>query len=237
MYELLRKNRLKLRKELRYSNERKFFSPLSLSQYEITLPRIISYVSGKLIDLGCGDMPYREFIIDRINTYDSLDVEKEVEDITFIGDIQDMNMIVSETYDSAMCLEVLNYVPDPFKALSEIYRILKKDGYLILSVCHLSRILDEPYDLYRYTKYGLKYLLEKTGFQVVEIVPKSGIFSFLGHQFSTVFVCVFWHIPVLKKIVFFLNKWFCSKLCFWLDRNFEKKKLFASGYACVAKKR
>jgi len=237
MYELLRKNRLRLRKEMRYSDKRKFFSPSVLSQYEVTLPRIISYVNGKLIDLGCGDMPFKKFIIDKVTAYDSLDIEKVNHDVMFIGDIQDMNMIPTETYDSAICLEVLEYVPNPFKALSETYRILRKNGCLILSVCHLSRLHDEPYDLYRYTKYGLKYLLEKAGFQVAEIVPTAGFFSFLGHQFSTIFVCLFWHIPILKSIVFFLNKWFCTKLFFWLDENVEKRKILALGYVCVAKKR
>jgi SAM-dependent methyltransferase len=237
MYELLRRNRLRLGEELRDSDRRRFFSPSLLSEYEVTLPRIIAHVNGKIIDLGCGDMPFRKFVVDKVGEYHSLDIEKKVADVMFVGDIQDMNMIPSETYDSAICLQVLNYVANPFKALSEIQRILRKDGRLILSVCHLSRILDEPYDLYRYTNYGLKYLLEEAGFKVMEIVPTGGIFCFLGHQFSTIFVCLFWHIPVLKNVVFFLNKWFCAKLCFWLDKNIEKRKVLALGYTCVAKKK
>jgi len=237
MYELLRRNRLRLGEELRDSDRRRFFSPALLSEYEVTLPRIIAHANGKLIDLGCGVIPFRKFIIDKVTTYDSLDMEKKIADVTFIGDIQDMNMIAEETYDSAICLNVLEYVPNPGKALSEVYRILKRDGWFILSVCHLSRLHDEPYDFYRYTKHGLKYLLEKAGFRVAEIVPTGGIFCFLGHQFSTIFVCLFWHIPILKNVVFFLNKWFCAKLCFWLDKNIEKRKVLALGYACVAKKK
>ena len=41
----------------------------------------------------------------------------------------------------------------------------------------------------------------------------------------------------MKRIVFFLNKWFCVKLCWLLDKVLDKKKIFSLEYACVAEKR
>ncbi len=234
---LLERNRLRVNKELRSAKQRRFFSPATYSDYQVKVPALLAYASGRLIDIGCGDMQYKELIPDKVTQYDSLDIERRVAEVNFVGDIQNMNMIGNNSYDSAVCFEVLEHVQNPFRAIAEINRILKKGGILILSVPHLARLHEEPNDFFRYTKYGLTSLLENAGLEVLEITPQGGIFSFLGHQFSTIFVCLFWHIPIIKRIVFFINKWLCLKPCCLLDKVFDKEKIFALGYICVAQKR
>ena len=237
MKELIKKNRLKVNEELRSAERRRFFSPASYGGYQVTVPLILEYAHGELIDIGCGDMPFKDIIRGKVTLYDSLDIERRVSDVKYVGDIQNMDIIEDCRYDSAVCLEVIEHVQNPFQAVAEIYRILKKGGILILSVPHLSRLHEEPNDFFRYTKYGLQSLLEGAGFKVLKITPQGGIFSFIGHQFSTIFVCMFWHIPIIKKIVFLMNKWFCVKVCYLLDKMFDDKKIFALGYTCVAQKR
>lgn len=236
MYKLIQKNRLKLNNELGNSLKRKFFSPALLCEYENTLPRIRANATGRLLDVGCGSMPFKKFIQNSVTEYHGLDIERRTENVQFLGDIQDMKMIESESYDTVICLNVLEHIPNPFRATTEIYRVLKKRGKLILSVPHPARLHEEPHDYYRFTKYGLNFVLNKAGFEVLKIIPNGGLFCFLGHQFSTIFVCLFWHIPVLKNIVFFLNRYLCTELCFWFDKVVEKKKNFALGYICIAKK-
>jgi SAM-dependent methyltransferase len=237
MKELLRRNRQKVNEDLRSAEQRKFFSPTTYSAYQVTTPAILAYAHGKLIDIGCGDMPYKDLILDKVTQYDTLDIERRVAEVKFVCDIQNMDIISDNSYDSAVCLEVLEHVQNPFQAIAEVHRILKKGGMLILSVPHLSRLHEEPNDFFRYTKYGIQFLLEDAGFKVLKITERAGIFSFLGHQFSTVFVCLLWHIPIIKRIVFFVNKWLCVKPCYLLDKIFDKKKIFALGYTCVAQKR
>lgn len=237
MKKLLRKNRLKFNQELRTAEERKYFSPATYSTYQVTTPIILRYAYGKLIDIGCGDMPYKDLLVDKVNQYDTLDIERRAPGVKFVSDIHNINIINDNSYDSAICLEVLEYVRNPFQALAEVKRILKKNGILILSAPHLSRLHEEPNDFFRYTKYGLQSLLEETGFEVLEIIPRAGLFSFLGHQLSTALICLFWHIPIIKHLVFFINKWFCIKPCYLLDRVFDQRKTFALGYTCVARKR
>ncbi len=234
---LLARNRQKINEELRSPHDRRFFTAAFFGANKTTVPAIENYARGKMIDVGCGDLPYKEIIVKHVDRYDTFDIEKRVPEVMFVGDIQNMEEIADESYDSALCLEVLEHVPHPFDGFSELGRILKKDGVLIMSVPHLSRLHEEPWDFYRYTKYALKSILEERGFEIVEITSRGGLFSFLGHQFSTVFVCLFWHIPVIKHIVFFLNKWLCVKPCRWLDRHLDKKGMFALGYTVVAKKK
>jgi len=232
---LLKRNRLKINQDLKASEKRRFFSPATFGDSKVTIPAITKYCRGNLIDIGCGDMPYRDVIARYVSRYDSLDVERRVPGVTFVSDVQDMDVVADESYDSAVCFEVLEHVPDPIKALSEIHRILKENGVLILTAPHLSRVHEAPYDFFRYTQYGLVSLLKNTGFNILEIKTRGGIFSFLGHQVSTIFLCLFWHLSVIKDIVFFFNKWVVVKLCYYLDRVLGPGP-FPLGYTAVVQK-
>ena len=95
--------------------------------------------------------------------------------IDFEADAQDMSgVIASDRYDTVLFLEVLEHVPNPFKVVAELFRILRSGGKVILSVPHLSRLHEEPYDFYRYTKYGLRHLFEEAGFKDIQIIPRGG---------------------------------------------------------------
>ncbi len=234
--ELIRANRRKLDQDLGTSPQRRLFSPAYYSQYDVTLPLIRKYAKGKLVDLGCGDMPFRHLIADCVSVYDSLDLFPR-QQVTYVGNIQDMNMIASESYDTAICLEVLEHVPDPFQAVREIGRILKPDGVLILSVPHLSRLHDEPYDFYRYTHYGIRRLLEQGELRVLSMVKRGGVFSFIGHQMATLLLGLVWHIPVIRNVSWFVNSWVFTRACYSLDQLLDAGGTMAMGYSAVAIKK
>jgi 2-polyprenyl-3-methyl-5-hydroxy-6-metoxy-1,4-benzoquinol methylase len=236
MYGLLTRNRIRINEEVDLE-KRKYFSPASYADYQGTAPIIGQYLYGKCIDLGCGQAPFRRIAASVTSEYDTLDIENRIGDLTFHADVCDMGIVADALYDSALCLQVLEHVPDPFAAMREINRVLKRGGVLVLSVPHISRLHEEPHDYYRYTKYGLRYLAEVAGFDVLSIMPTGGLFSFFGHQVSTVLVLPVWHIPIAKWLVFALNKWLVTLPCYTLDRLTDKKKKFALLYTCVLSKR
>lgn len=236
MQPYLKRARARIERDLIHSPERRYFSPVFYGQYQITLPLIQQHARGRFIDLGCGEMPYRQFIEGQVEAYDSFDVESRTAGVTYIGDIQNMQAVAGNRYDSAACLEVLEHVPDPFRAVSEIYRILRPGGILVLSVPHLSRLHEEPNDFYRYTRYGVRRLLEQAGFQVESVVQRGGLFSFLGHQTSTLLLGLAWPVPVVKQAAWFINKWLITRGAFGLDRLVDHTGLYALGYTAVARK-
>jgi hypothetical protein len=78
---------------------------------------------------------------------------------------------------------------------------------------------EEPRDFYRYTKYGLKYLFEKNGFEIVELKPLSGFWVTFGQELVYYLYRfrkggrlnpLWWIIPVLgifiQGICYLLNK-------------------------------
>ena len=56
-------------------------------------------------------------------------------------------------------------------------------GIAIYSVPFIWHLHEEPRDFYRFSKYGLKYLFEKVGFEIVEIKALSGFWVTFGQLF------------------------------------------------------
>ena len=236
IYALIKRNRLRFTEEMRDSPDLYLYSPSTYSRYVAAHGCIDRHVSGKVLDVGCGNMSFPSAVLARADEYDGLDIERRVPGVKYVADVQDMHMIAPETYDTVLCLEVLEHTPEPSQGLSEIFRVLKPRGVLIVTVPHLARLHEEPNDFYRYTKYGLQFLLESAGFEVMEITPRAGVVSLIGHQFSTVTLGLSWHIPLINRLVFALNRWLWVRPCLWLDSVLDRNGLLALRYAAVARK-
>jgi len=94
------------------------------------------------------------------------------------GDIYDLPL-KSACTDLVLCTEVLEHVFETRRALSEVYRILKKGGLLVLST-PLIMGEHETHDYYRFTLECLKVHVREIGFEVVDVQTRGGIFSALG---------------------------------------------------------
>jgi SAM-dependent methyltransferase len=125
----------------------------------------------KILNIGSGGDIY-----DRIKTIPQSDVvqldidEKREPDI--VADACNMHMLEDDSFDLVFAMEVLEHIPTPQAAVDEINRVLKPGGKFICSVPFLFPIHDEPYDFYRYTKYGLKHLLRE--FKDITITERNG---------------------------------------------------------------
>lgn len=236
MLALLREGRQKIEEDIQSWADWYCFSPTFYAQYQTVLPLMHHHIRGKTVDLGCGNAPFKDYLADHVSVYHTLDLWPRSDEVTYVGDVQNMDMISSDSYDSAICLEVLEHVPNPCHALGEINRILKPDGTVIISVPHLSRLHDVPYDYFRFTIYGLHHLLSESGFEVLEVQRKGGLFSFIGHQVSTLILSVAWSVPGLQQVIWFLNKWCVTQLCYRMDTLFDRNGFFALGYVGVARK-
>lgn len=235
--DLLRDSRETIEKELPHLPRRRYFSPAFLCQYRVVSRLIRQYVKrGSTLDLGCGTMPFRSVVRRRGIAYHGMDLSPRSDDVACIGDIHRIPIVSGRSYDSVICLEVLEHIVNPPQALAEIYRVLKPEGVLIVSAPHLSRLHDEPRDYFRFTGYGLRHLLEQAGFEVLDIVQKGGLFSFLGHQISTLVLGLAWPVPGLRQTAWSLNRLLVTVPCCELDRIFRWSRLFALGYVAVGRK-
>jgi SAM-dependent methyltransferase len=135
--------------------------------------------SGVLYDLGCGESPYRDFFLGYCTEYIGVDWSESVHHITanVIADLNAALPINSDVADTVISISVLEHLAEPQCLLNEAYRILKPGGHLILQVPWQWWIHEAPYDYFRYTPYGLEYMLKKAGFKNINVEPQSGFFS------------------------------------------------------------
>src|SRR4030095_5709220 len=75
--------------------------------------------------------------------------------------------LADAVFDVVLCTEVLEHLPEPQRALDEMFRVLKPSGTLLLTTRFLFPIHDAPHDYFRFTKYGLRYLLRR--FEILEV--------------------------------------------------------------------
>ncbi|MDQ3766085.1 MAG: methyltransferase domain-containing protein [Actinomycetota bacterium] len=82
----------------------------------------------------------------------------------------------SESFDGVLCIEVLEHVPDPSRAVSELHRVLQPGGVMLLTVPFMlgyhGKIGDYD-DFFRYTDDGLYLLLHE--FKNVRVEPRGGL--------------------------------------------------------------
>lgn len=94
-----------------------------------------------------------------------------------VSNLNEKIELADEVADTIISLSVLEHLCEPQVMLREAYRILRPGGGIILQVPWQWWVHEAPYDYFRYTPYGLKYIFEKAGFVDVVVEPQSGFFT------------------------------------------------------------
>jgi ubiquinone/menaquinone biosynthesis C-methylase UbiE len=79
---------------------------------------------------------------------------------------------------------VIEHVQNSENFLKEINRVLSIGGTLILTAPQMGRLHGIPHDYYRFTKYGLTFLLESHGFKIRFLEPHGGFWRAMGSHFN-----------------------------------------------------
>ncbi len=144
-----------------------------------------AHLKGRLIDIGCGTKPYEQLLAPYIDEHIGVDHEHTFHDKSNIDLIGTAYEIPSDdsSFDSAVCTAVLEHLEEPEMALRECNRVLKPGGVAIYSVPFIWHIHEEPRDFYRFSNYGLEYLFNKVGFEIIEVKALSGFWVTFGQLF------------------------------------------------------
>lgn len=138
---------------------------------------------SRVLDAGAGDSRYRDLFNSHV--YESADFAqvqgKAYAPIDHVCDLRAIP-VADASFDAILCTQVLAHLPEPREALRELGRILRPGGQLLLSCPFSFQENERPFDFYRYTRYGLQHLLEKTGFNVIQLEPLCGYLSLLQYQ-------------------------------------------------------
>lgn len=150
----------------------------------------LDYFKGKLVDIGCGKMPYKKYILEnsKVSAYIGVDIENAIiydkdikPDLVWNG----INLPVeSNSCDFVLATEILEHCPHPEIIFKESYRILKDGGIMFITTPFIFPLHESPHDEYRYTPYSLQRLALKHGFKKNEIYSLGGINASLAQILS-----------------------------------------------------
>ena len=165
-------------------------------------------LSGDILDFGCGSKPYESLFVNA-TSYIGVDVRVSGHDhkdsrIDVYYDGRTLPF-PDNHFDSAVCFEVFEHVFNIDELLTEIRRVLKPGGQLLMSIPFAWDEHEIPYDFARYTSFGIKSVLERNAFEVLEMRKTTTYILALCQVF----------IAYLSRYVFPKNN-FVSKVVFQL---------------------
>lgn len=126
-------------------------------------------IVGKTLDVGCGNKPYAYLY--RSDEYIGLEIDSMANRQAKKADyFYDGNKFpfTDESFDSVVANEVFEHVFNPDQFLNEVARVLRPKGMVLMTLPFVWDEHEQPYDFARYSSFGIKSLLQRHGFEVVE---------------------------------------------------------------------
>lgn len=202
---------------------------------------IANYAKGDFLDLGCGNKPYETLYAPVTKTQVGCDIiQSDRNRVDVICPVTEL-AFPDARFDTVLATQVLEHVFEHDKMMSEINRVLRPGGQVILTVPFAWELHEEPYDFFRYTKHGLKSLFEQHGFVIDYIRPNGGKWA-AAYQLRT---NAMYHSfrkrktlgNKLKKLLFMELRLTQLRNLFaiWLDKKY-RDEIFTLNYILVAHK-
>lgn len=178
-----RPNALVLQTANRYKISRKATNSVLANDLLLReVQKAVPYVRGRLLDVGCGEKPYKDVLSPHVSSYVGIDLPQTIHAQSEIDAFANAHHLPfkKETFDTVLCLEALEHVERPLDVIREIHAVLRKGGTLILSAPQNYCLHNDPADFYRFTKQGLAELVgNQAGFAIRHIHSLGGTREFL----------------------------------------------------------
>jgi len=154
-------------------------SPVYFQPLEQELEPVGRYLSGRMLNAGCGTRDISEFLRDHgVTEVTRYDIASNDPDVV-IGPIESMPF-AADSFDSALCNAVLEHVEDAERGIRELARVVRKGGYLVVTVPFLQPYHPTPGDFRRYTADGLAQLGRNAGLEVIDMLPVHSLAQTIG---------------------------------------------------------
>lgn len=206
----------------------------------------------KILDAGAGELKYKkfcehlEYTSQDFGQYNGEGNSEGLQTKTWdnskldiVSDIVNIP-VKNSSFGAIMCVEVLEHLPRPEKAIDEFARILEKDGILILTApfCSLTHFAPFFYQT-GFSKYWYEKVLKEKGFLIMEIKANGNYFEYLAQEvkrltsvakkYSRLNIFMRFLIDVVKYPIIFA-------LTYLSKKNRGSEELLCFGFNIIAKK-
>jgi hypothetical protein len=133
-----------------------------------TLPPLVAATDdhGAVLDVGCGEQPFRPLVEGRGRRYVGMDVAQNGTNTVDILSTLEEAQAPARRYPLIVCTEVLEHVADIDAAFAGLRRLAATGGAVVLTVPFVFPLHMEPYDFRRLTLHGVQRLAADHGFSV-----------------------------------------------------------------------
>lgn len=188
---------------------------------------------ARVLDAGAGEGAYARFFTRQRYVGVDLavgDPQWDYRRLDAVGDLLRLPFR-SASFDACLNAVTLEHVRDPARAVEEMARALKPGGRLLLVAPQDWEIHQAPHDYFRFTRYGLRHLLEQSGFLAIHVRPVGGFFRLLARR-------------LLNGLQYFRGIWWVlaalalapPALLLPVFDRLDHDRSFTLGYICTARK-
>jgi SAM-dependent methyltransferase len=119
---------------------------------------------------------YNRNLVHKDHPWTGLDFQ-EGPNVDVVADIEKRTQFDNDNFHTVICSEVMEHLYRPADALKEMHRVLKKDGWIIITTLFAFPVHGYPDDYWRFTPSCMKRLLEDAGFRDIK-VETGGVINF-----------------------------------------------------------
>lgn len=209
----------------------RFIADLACGAYERALG---GHAGGDLLDLGCGKVPLYGAYRNLVSSVTCIDWPQSTHPSIHVDvqcDLRGPIPFPDASFDTVLATDLLEHLPNVENCWSEMVRLLRPSGRLIVGVPFLYWLHEVPNDYCRYTEYALAWHCAETKLEVMLLEAYGGS--------PEVIVDI-----VLKHLALFPS---AARLGYLLARatvqlptirrlSLRTRKMFPLGYVLIARK-
>jgi SAM-dependent methyltransferase len=147
---------------------------------DAALARARRHAHGVLLDVGSGPKALAHHFEGAMERYVGIDLP----DSTYLtGGMPDVFgraealPVRDGSVDTVLVVNLLTYLPEPAILLDEARRVLRPGGVLIAEFTQIAAPQHPVHDYLRFTRRGAEWLLARTGFEPIEVIPIGGVWT------------------------------------------------------------
>jgi SAM-dependent methyltransferase len=171
---------------------------------------------GRILDIGGGSF-YKNLSNSSWSNYfvlepdlESLPESNDLNKIFAISADAGMAPIKSHSFDTVIIIQVLQFIFEPTKVISEANRILKRNGRIVIQVPQSGNLHGVPHHYYNFTRFWLERTLSENNFKIIHYIPLGGAWRTIA---SRLFL-MFW--PVMRHPYYLDTKFKKRGVLFWI---------------------
>jgi SAM-dependent methyltransferase len=198
-------------------------NPLNKSLHRRELEKHLKYLlpnlKGRILDIGSKNRRY-DYLLSSYPI--AIDIIPNENKKVSAGDVQNLSFI-DGSFDSVICIEVLEYVKSTDQAVKEIYRVLSLGGQAVVSIPFMMRTHE---DVGRYTEQHIQDMF--AFFSKTSIIPIGNFYTVALDIFRGKIIDQ----PFLARLL--LGILWLPFLCLLPIAKISRDRRYVSGYIILA---